>query len=94
MQHEKADKHDCSGEYRIKCGNCEQKYIGKTGRKIGLQIKEHQRLCRNMDTERSKITEHIAQTGHEIDWKSPCCGRSNVASSHLLFTPTPYLLIG
>ncbi|VEL34217.1 unnamed protein product [Protopolystoma xenopodis] len=40
-QHEKTDKLDCSGVYRIKCGNCEQKYIGEAGRKIGLRIKEH-----------------------------------------------------
>ncbi|VEL40717.1 unnamed protein product [Protopolystoma xenopodis] len=51
-QHEKTDKLECSGVYRIKCGNCEQKYIGETGRKIGRRIKEHQRLCKNMDTQR------------------------------------------
>ncbi|VEL12246.1 unnamed protein product [Protopolystoma xenopodis] len=35
-----------------------------------LRIKENQKLCRNMNTERSEIAEHIAQTGHEIEWKS------------------------
>ncbi|VEL36659.1 unnamed protein product, partial [Protopolystoma xenopodis] len=69
MQHEKTEKLDCSGVYRIKCGNCEQKYIGGTGRKIGLRIKEHQRLCRNMNMEGSEIAKQIARTGHEIDRK-------------------------
>ncbi|VEL07555.1 unnamed protein product [Protopolystoma xenopodis] len=69
-QHEKTDKLECLGVYRIKYGSYEQKYIGVTGRKIGLRIKEHQGLCRNMDTKRSEIAEHIARTEHEIDWKS------------------------
>ncbi|VEL33398.1 unnamed protein product [Protopolystoma xenopodis] len=69
-QHEKTDKLECSEVYRIKCDNCEQKYVGETGRKIGLRIKEHQRLCRNMDAQRSEIAEHIARMGYEIDWKS------------------------
>ncbi|VEL07269.1 unnamed protein product [Protopolystoma xenopodis] len=56
--------------YGIKCDNCEQKYVGETGRKIGLPIKEHQELCKNMGMERFDIAEHIARTGHEIDWKS------------------------
>ncbi|VEL22056.1 unnamed protein product [Protopolystoma xenopodis] len=64
------NKLDCSGVYRIKCGNCEQKYIGETGRKIGQRIKEHQRLYRNMDTKTFEIAKHIARTEHEIDWKS------------------------
>ncbi|VEL22977.1 unnamed protein product [Protopolystoma xenopodis] len=37
---------------------------------MASRIKEHQRLCRNMNTERSEIAEHIALTGHEIEWKS------------------------
>ncbi|VEL11539.1 unnamed protein product [Protopolystoma xenopodis] len=43
-QHEKAGKLDCWGVYFIKCSNCKQKHIGETGRKIGLRIKEHQRM--------------------------------------------------
>ncbi|VEL36806.1 unnamed protein product [Protopolystoma xenopodis] len=69
-QYEKTDKFDFSGVYRIKFGNCEQKYIREIGRKIGVGIKERQRLCRNMDTKRSKKAEYIARTGYEIDWKS------------------------
>ncbi|VEL37068.1 unnamed protein product [Protopolystoma xenopodis] len=57
-QHEKTDKLECSGVYGIQCGNCEQKYIGETGRKVSLQIKEHHRPCRNMDTKRSEIAKH------------------------------------
>ncbi|VEL27707.1 unnamed protein product [Protopolystoma xenopodis] len=69
-QHEKIDRLDCSAVYRIECGNCVQKHIDETGRKVGLLIKKHQRLCKNMDTERSEMAEHIARTGHEIDLKS------------------------
>ncbi|VEL08157.1 unnamed protein product [Protopolystoma xenopodis] len=50
--------------------DCEQKYIRETGRRINTSIKKHQRLCRKVDTERSEIAEHIALTGHTIDWNS------------------------
>ncbi|VEL37597.1 unnamed protein product [Protopolystoma xenopodis] len=33
-------------------------------------MKEHQRLCRKMDTERSELAEYIAWIGHEINWKA------------------------
>ncbi|VEL35052.1 unnamed protein product [Protopolystoma xenopodis] len=72
MQHEKTDKLDCSGVYRIQCASWEQKYIGGTGRKIGLQFKEQQRLGKTMDTQRSEIAEDIALTGPEIDTKAGC----------------------
>ncbi|VEL37316.1 unnamed protein product [Protopolystoma xenopodis] len=70
MQHERVDKLDCSGAYCISYGACDQKYIDETRRKISTRIKEHQRLCRKMDTERSEVAKHIAQTGHEINWKA------------------------
>ncbi|VEL33784.1 unnamed protein product [Protopolystoma xenopodis] len=65
-QHEKVEELDCSEVYRIQQGNCEQKYIGERGRKIRLNIRKHQRLCRHMDKDRSEIVEHIVRTGHEI----------------------------
>ncbi|VEL39403.1 unnamed protein product [Protopolystoma xenopodis] len=45
-------------------------YIGEAGRKISTRIKEHERLCRKMDNERSELADHIARTGHEINWKA------------------------
>ncbi|VEL37765.1 unnamed protein product, partial [Protopolystoma xenopodis] len=69
-QHEKTDKMDCSGVYRIKCGTCEQKYIGRTGRKTAYESSKIQNSPKNMDTEETEIAEHIARTEHEIDCKS------------------------
>ncbi|VEL34963.1 unnamed protein product, partial [Protopolystoma xenopodis] len=69
-RHERVDKFDCSGVYCVSCGAYDQKYIGETGRKISTPIKEHQGLCRKMDTERPELAEHTAQSGHEIIWNA------------------------
>jgi len=36
---EKEEITDCV--YKIPCSNCEQTYIGETGRKLGTRLKEH-----------------------------------------------------
>ncbi|VEL11305.1 unnamed protein product [Protopolystoma xenopodis] len=67
-QHDGVNKMESPSVYSINYKDCEQKYIGETGRTISTIIKEPQRLCREIDTERSEIAEHIAITGHTIDW--------------------------
>ncbi|VEL07641.1 unnamed protein product [Protopolystoma xenopodis] len=68
MQHEKANIIECSGVYSTNCKDCEQKYIGETGRTMSTRIEENQRLCRKMDTERSEAAEHIALICHTLGW--------------------------
>ncbi|VEL11842.1 unnamed protein product [Protopolystoma xenopodis] len=69
-QPKEVNEMECPGVYRINCKDCEQKYIGKTGRTINTRIKENQRLCIKMDTEKSEIAEHTALTGHTIGWSA------------------------
>ncbi|VEL33773.1 unnamed protein product [Protopolystoma xenopodis] len=62
-QHELVDKLGCSEAYCTPCGACKQKYIVETVREIRKRIKKH-------ETERSELAEHIAQTGHEMNWRA------------------------
>jgi len=69
---------------RVPCGNCEQTYVGETGRKFGVGLKEHKTeleaksarvLTRSQHasslTERNKsaLTDHAVQENHVIDWR-------------------------
>ncbi len=59
------------GVYSIKC-SCGQIYIGQTGRDLSERVKEHQRHCKNCDTQ-SAVAEHVWNTindseNHEIKW--------------------------
>ena len=76
---------DETGEcvYRIPCQNCEQVYIGETGRSFGTRMKEHRTEVeqnekrkftrstkRTADEEQSKsaITDHTRRENHVINW--------------------------
>ena len=48
--------------YDIRCGTCDQHYIGETGRPMNKRMDEHRKL------NNSAVFEHCSQTGHSIDW--------------------------
>ena len=57
--------------YKINCLNCNQCYVGQTGRTIAIRRKEHERL-----SEFSAVSNHVKNTGHSIDFQNPeilCC---------------------
>ncbi|XP_064633649.1 uncharacterized protein LOC135491607 [Lineus longissimus] len=69
--------------YQIPCANCDNAYIGETGRKFSVRLKEHQkdvgtvkdrkytranRLSSQSEFNKSAITDHVAQVNHNIDW--------------------------
>jgi len=69
--------------YRVPCKNCCSSYVGKTGRKFGLRIKEHKkevdsftagtqtrasRARESSVTHKSAITDHAVEENHVIDW--------------------------
>ena len=69
--------------YRASCKNCSSSYIGETGRKFGLRIKEHKkevdsftagtqtrasRARESSVTRKSAITDHAVEENHVIDW--------------------------
>ena len=49
--------------YKVKCNNCDDFYIGKTKRCLGVRIEEHQEPKSN-----SSILKHANETGHIINW--------------------------
>ena len=69
--------------YCVPCKNCSSSYIGETGRKFGLRIKEHQKEVESFTagtktrasraressvTHKSAITDHAVEENHVIDW--------------------------
>ena len=69
--------------YRVTCKNCSSSYVGDTGRKFGLRIKEHKkevdsftagtetrasRARESSVTHKSAITDHAVEENHVIDW--------------------------
>ena len=54
--------------YQYEC-ECDQVYIGETGRSIKTREKEHKRAIRNMDENHSGISKHVIETGHSIAWE-------------------------
>ena len=69
--------------YRVLCKNCSSSYIGQTGRKFGLRVKEHKkevdsftagtqiqayRARESSVTHKSAITDHAVEENHVIDW--------------------------
>ena len=69
--------------YNIPCHQCPKAYIGETGRKLGVRIREHKedaekasapaftRSRRKMSTEvkhKSALADHCTQDNHVIDW--------------------------
>ena len=54
--------------YKIPCSDCSQSYIGQTGRCLSLQLKEHQRAVRTLDTDPSALAEHVLSADHRNDW--------------------------
>ena len=55
--------------YEIKCGTCNKRYIGETGRSVETRVKEHFALARNGHPELSAVAEH-AIDGPQIEWKA------------------------
>jgi len=69
--------------YHVLCKNCSSSYVGETGRKFGLRIKEHKkevdsftsgtqtrasRARESSVTHKSAITDHAVEENQVIDW--------------------------
>ena len=83
---DKIDKDNtCDCVYEIPCKNCDQKYIGTTGRPLRVRLKEHKKDVednqkRNFtrsarkssltELNKSAVTDHVNRFNHEIDWEN------------------------
>ena len=69
--------------YHVPCKNCSSSYVGETGRKFGLRIKQHRkevdsftagtqtrasRARESSVTHKSANTDHAVEENHVIDW--------------------------
>ena len=52
--------------YAIPCLNCNQQYVGETGKQLKTRLHEHSLALRRADP-KSQIWNHCASTGHEVD---------------------------
>ena len=56
--------------YEVPCEDCNQSYIGESGRFLEVTLAEHQRHVRKGDITRSVIAEHTILQVHRMDWES------------------------
>ena len=54
--------------YEIPCQDCEESYIGQTGRTLDHRIKEHKRGYTYAGNITSAVAEHSVNLGHRINW--------------------------
>ena len=57
-----------SGVYVIPCKDCNQIYVGESGRDLQTRLNEHKNACRQ-GNEYSAIANHSLQNDHRIDFK-------------------------
>jgi len=53
--------------YKIRCEDCDKSYIGETGKRMRVRIKQHQDDVRHR-RDSNAVYKHIKETGHNIDW--------------------------
>ena len=58
--------------FSLKCGTCEDEYVGETLRAIGVRAKEHRDAVLTGDHKKSALAEHVLsyEEPHEINWRS------------------------
>lgn len=64
---DKVDPLQKSGIYEIECGDCHQKYIGQTSRKLIERFKEYMSHVRYNRPQKSSVADHILSNNVSID---------------------------
>jgi hypothetical protein len=57
-------ENQCGLVYHIKCQDCNENYVGETGRNLGVRFKEHT----TRKNTNSAIKEHLTDSGHKCSW--------------------------
>ena len=70
-----------SGVYKLTCNDCPTAYIGQTGRKLEIRVREHEAAFRKKIPEKSNFAAHLLNAGHSFS--------SPVSYTHLTL-PTIY----
>ena len=58
---------DKGAVYQIPCAQCNEVYIGETGRPLKTRISEHKRAVATSDVRNANAT-HWMRTNHNMDW--------------------------
>ena len=58
----------CNVVYKINCANCNASYVGQTGRQLHTRVKEHRNQINHHTNNRSVITDHRINFGHDFAW--------------------------
>jgi hypothetical protein len=56
--------------YKINCLDCDASYVGQSGRQLNTRVKEHKSHIIRNNPNRSVITEHRLNYGHDFDWEN------------------------
>jgi len=66
--------------YEIPCADCQQVYVGETGRSFNTRCKEHKRDVKNelmgkldgenRNTNCTALVKHVQKSNHDIDWNN------------------------
>ena len=59
------------GVYYVPCMNCDQIYIGQSGKQFEQRIKQHKYSVRTATTS-SAIFKHIENFNHPVNWEKAC----------------------
>ena len=70
--------------YSIPCQQCDQAYVGETGKQLCTRLKEHRLALRRADP-KSQLWNHCATTGHEIQFaEAKVIGRAKGKAERLV----------
>jgi hypothetical protein len=61
----KKSDEESSGIYEVSCKHCDEKYVGKTGRRFETRDKEHSGAILSRQVEKSSVARHCITTGHK-----------------------------
>ncbi len=67
---ETTDKNNLNGVYKLKCEQCNMTYMGETGRKFSIRLKEHRTLERQKD-DKSLFGKHTNNKQHTHNYTIP-----------------------
>ena len=77
-----------AGVYKIPCRECDQVYIGETGRDFKIRLGEHKSAVTH-GTEKNAVFQHVKRRNHAIDWNnSAVIYHSDLESNRLVVEST------